>query len=64
MKFSFTKNAESESFYKESKSNKKKKFWQVGGGGGGGGGVEVWLGLVIFLFFFQKIQVGNFYFFF
>ena len=36
MKFSFTKNPESEFFfYKESKSNKKKrkKFWPVGGEG-------------------------------
>ena len=34
MKFSFTKNPESDFFYKESKSNKK-KFWQVGGEGMG-----------------------------
>ena len=41
MKFCFTKNPESESFYKESKSNKKILA-------GGRGGVEVWLGSVIF----------------
>ena len=41
MKFSYTKNMESEFFYKETKSNKKKKqqFWQLGGEG-----VRVWLG--------------------
>ena len=32
---SFTKNPESEFFYKESKSNKKKKLWRVGGEGVG-----------------------------
>ena len=31
LKFSFTKNPESEFFYKESKSNKK--IWRVGGEG-------------------------------
>ena len=36
MKFSFTKNSESDFFYKESQS-KKKKFWQVGGEGVGCG---------------------------
>ena len=36
MEFSFTKNPESDFFYKESKSNKKKS-WRVGGEG-------VWLG--------------------
>ena len=40
MKFSFTKNLDSEFFYKESKSNKtKKKIWRLGGEG-----VGVWLG--------------------
>ena len=41
MKFSYTKNTESEFFYKETKSNKKKKkkFWRLGGEG-----VGVWLG--------------------
>ena len=34
MKFSFTKNPESEFFYKEFKSNKKKKNLAVGRGGG------------------------------
>ena len=52
MKYSFTKNPESEFFYKESKSNKK-KFWRVGGGGGGGGG-----GLArVSDFFVKRIQV-------
>ena len=36
---SFTKNPESEIFYKESKSNKKQKIMAGGKGGGG-----VWLG--------------------
>ena len=35
--FFYTKNTESEFFYKESKSNKK-KFWRLGGEG-----VGVWL---------------------
>ena len=34
--FSYTKNLESELFYKESKSNKK-KFWRLGGEGVGCG---------------------------
>ena len=38
MKFSYTKNTESDFLYKETKSNKK-KFWQLGGEG-----VGVWLG--------------------
>ena len=38
MKFSYTKNLESEFVYKESKSNKK-EFWCLGGEG-----VGVWLG--------------------
>ena len=38
---SFTKNPESEIFYKESKSNKKKKKKNMAGGRGGG---AVWLG--------------------
>ena len=43
MKFSFTKNPESEFlFYKESKSNIKKNSGRRGRGGGGG--VGVWLG--------------------
>ena len=37
---SFTKNPESEFFYKESKSNKKQTKNMAGGRGGGG----VWLG--------------------
>ena len=37
MKFSFTKNPESD-FYKESKSNKKKKKISEGGRGGAGRG--------------------------
>ena len=32
MKFSYTKNTESDFFYKETKSNKK-KFWSLGGEG-------------------------------
>ena len=36
MKFSYTKNLESEFFYKESKSNNKNKILAVGRGGGGG----------------------------
>ena len=39
MKFSFTKNPESEFSYKESKSNKKKKKKNLTGGRGGDGGV-------------------------
>ena len=46
MKFSFTKNPESEFFNKESKSNKKKKILA----GGRGGGVA----RIIDFFFFQK----------
>ena len=46
MKFSFTKNLDSE-FFKESKSNKK-NFWRVGGGGGVAGVSD------FFFFFFQK----------
>ena len=38
MKFSYTKNPESEYFYKESKSNKK-KIWRLGGEGREWGGV-------------------------
>ena len=36
MKFSYTKNPESDFFYRESKSNKKKKFWHSAGEGGRG----------------------------
>ena len=36
MKFSYTKNPESNFFYKESKSNKK-KIWRLGGDGVGVG---------------------------
>ena len=33
MKFSYTKNLESDFYNKESKSNKKKKIWRLGGEG-------------------------------
>ena len=48
MKFSYTKNLESDFLNKESKSNKKKKILAVGRGGGGVARVSV------FFFFFQK----------
>ena len=51
MKFSYTKNMESDFFYKESKSNNKKNLAV------GRGGVGVWLGKVIFFLFFKRIQV-------
>ena len=60
MKFSLTKNPQSEFLYKESKSNKKKKFWQVGGKGWG-------VARVSDFFFFLQYQVGKkivFFFFF
>ena len=37
MKFSFTKNLESEFFFIKNPNLKKKKFWRVGGEGVGGG---------------------------
>ena len=51
MKFSYTKNPESELFYKESKSNKK-KILAVGRGGGGGVAR-----VSDFFFLFKRIQV-------
>ena len=47
MKFSYTKNPESEFFIKNPNLTKKKKFWRLGGEG-------VWIGCFLFFFFFQK----------
>ena len=49
MKFFYTKNLESNFFYKKSKSNKK--FWVLGGGGGVARVSD------FFSLFFKRIQV-------
>ena len=59
MKYSFTKNPESDFFYKESKSNKKKKKKKNLAGGRGGGGVVA----RVSDFFCQKNPSLNFFFF-
>ena len=54
MKFSYTKNPESD-FYRESKSNKKKKkFWHSAGEGGRG---VVRISDFFSIFFFKRIEV-------
>ena len=54
MKFSYTKNTESDFFNKESKSNKKNKKnsggWEGRGWGGGGGGGGGRVSDLVFLF--------------
>ena len=51
VKFSYTKNPESDFFYKESKSNKKKKNLAAGRGGDGG---VARVSDFLFSFFFSK----------
>ena len=58
MKFSYTKNMESDFFYKETKSNKKKKnsgSWEGRGWGGGGARVSD------FFSFFKRVRVREFF---